>query len=356
MFALCMVLVVAVYMYVRSVVQGNLAGFVPFPVFRFARMSALDRIGMMMTEIPRIAQLLVFPTKLSGDYSPTEVTIPDGLQAIELPGFFICVGVVALALALRRRAPVASFGLAWLVLSYLPVSNLLIPAGFITAERTLFFPSVGVVLVAGAAFEWLRARERPAERRAALAAVGLLLILGTARSIDRQRVWKNNDVFFEQLVLDQPNGYRAHFLRGRQIGGHGRLVETEAEYRRVSPTSLGLNRGQQVALLERLDQVSHRAGVARLLDEVALTERSEHDDRGDALSSNLRRRRDAVHLGHLDVADDHVGQQLVGQRDGVLAVGRLAHDIEAFLDQHLPQVEPDEGLVLGDHDSHGARH
>ena len=233
MLALCMVLVVAVYMYVRSVVQGNLAGFVPFPVFRFVRMSALDRIGMMMTEIPRIAQLLVFPTKLSGDYSPTEVTIPDGLQAIELPGFFICIGVVALAIALRRRSPVASFGLGWLVVSYLPVSNLLIPAGFITAERTLFFPSVGVVLVAGATFEWMRVRERPAERRAALVALGLLLILGTARSIDRQRVWKNNDVFFEQLVLDQPNGYRAHFLRGRQIGGHGRLVETEAEYRRA---------------------------------------------------------------------------------------------------------------------------
>ncbi len=230
---LSLALVAALYMYVRQVVQGNLTGFVPFSVFRFIGMSTVDRIGMMMTEIPRVAQLLVFPTRLSGDYSPSEVMIPDGFSLLELPGIFISLGLVVLALVLRRRAPVASFGLGWVIISYLPVSNLIVPAGFITAERTLFFPSVGVVLVAGAAFEWLRARDDRLTRRLATAALALLLVLGLARSIDRQRVWKNNDVFMDQLVRDVPNSYRAHFLRGRQVGSHKRLVETEAEYRRA---------------------------------------------------------------------------------------------------------------------------
>jgi hypothetical protein len=232
--ALAFGLVVAVYLYVRSIIQTDLAGFVPFPVFTFLKMTAFDRIAMMMTEIPRIAQLLVFPTRLSGDYSPGEVLIPQGLQWIELPGVVICVGVLALAIVLRKRAPVASFGLWWLMISYLPVSNLLVAAGFITAERTLFFPSVGVVLIAGAGFEWLRARPPIATRRAAVAAVAVLVALGVARSIDRQRVWKNNDVFFDQLVRDVPKSYRAHFLRGRQVGGaHTQLRETELEYKRA---------------------------------------------------------------------------------------------------------------------------
>jgi hypothetical protein len=225
--------VTAAYLFARSLVQKDITGFVPVPAFRYLKMDALDRIGMMMTEIPRIAQLLLFPTRLSGDYSPSEVHIPQGLDAPVMSGIMICVGVFALAIALRRRAPVASFGLCWLMLSYLPVSNMIIPTGFITAERTLFFPSIGVVLVAGAAFEWVRARDRLVHRRAGLAAVGLLLALGVARSIDRQRVWKNNDVFFDQLVRDQPNGYRAHFLRGRQVGSRDRLRETELEYRRA---------------------------------------------------------------------------------------------------------------------------
>jgi hypothetical protein len=232
--ALGLVLVVAVYLYVRSIVQPELAGFAPVAVFRYLKMTTLDRAAMMMTEFPRIAQLLVFPTRLSGDYSPGEVLIPQGFELVELPGIIICIGVLALAIALRKRAPAASFGLWWLMLSYFPVSNLLIPTGFITAERTLFFPSIGVVLVAGSIFEWLRSRDRPAARRAATAAAAILVLLGLGRSIDRQRVWKNNDIFFDQLVVDVPKSYRAHFLRGRQVGGaKTHLRETELEYKRA---------------------------------------------------------------------------------------------------------------------------
>jgi hypothetical protein len=186
-----------------------------------------------MTEMPRIARLLVFPTHLSGDYSPTEVVVQKGFDVAQLPGIFVVAGCVLLAAALRKRAPVVSFGLLWVMISFLPASNLLLPAGFITAERTLFFPSVGVVLIAGAIVEHLMRDERVPVRGATLAALGVLLTLGLVKSIDRQRVWKNNDVFFDQLVKDEPNGYRAHFLRGRHIGSHSRLRETELEYKRA---------------------------------------------------------------------------------------------------------------------------
>jgi hypothetical protein len=233
LFALLFVAISVAYLYVRGLVHTELAGFNPFPVFRFLHMSAFDRVATMMTEIPRVARLLVFPTHLSGDYSPTEVIVQHGFDVIQLPGIFICIGTVLLAAALRTRSPVASFGLLWVMIAVLPVSNLLIPAGFITAERTLFFPSVGVVLVAGAIVEKVLERGRETERGLAFAAIGVLLILGLARSIDRQRVWKNNDVFFDQLVLDQPNGYRAHFLRARHIGSKLRLREAELEYKRA---------------------------------------------------------------------------------------------------------------------------
>jgi hypothetical protein len=232
-FALLVVTVSVMYLFVRGLIQKDLAGFVPFPVFRFLRMSAFDRIATMMTEMPRIARLLVFPTHLSGDYSPTEVVVQKGFDLAQLPGIFVIAGCVLLAAALRKRAPVVGFGLLWVMISFLPASNLLLPAGFVTAERTLFFPSIGVVLIAGAIVERLLRDERVRVRGATLAAVGALLMLGLTKSIDRQRVWKNNDVFFDQLVKDEPNGYRAHFLRGRHIGTHYRLRETELEYKRA---------------------------------------------------------------------------------------------------------------------------
>jgi hypothetical protein len=232
-FALLVVAVSVFYLFVRGLVQRDLAGFVPFPVFRFLHMSSMDRVATMMTEMPRIARLLVFPTHLSADYSPTEVLVQKGFDLVQLPGIFVVIGCIVLAAALRRRAPVVSFGLLWVMIAFLPASNFLLPAGFVTAERTLFFPSVGVVFIAGAVVERLMRDERVAVRGATVAALGVLLALGLVKSIDRQRAWKNNDVFFDQLVQDEPNGYRAHFLRGRHIGSHDRPREAELEYKRA---------------------------------------------------------------------------------------------------------------------------
>jgi hypothetical protein len=231
--ALGLVAVSLGYLLVRSRVQEGL-GFEPFPVFRFLHLSHADRIATMMTEMPRIARLLVFPSRLSADYSPQDVLVANGPDISQLPGVMITVGVLGLAVALRRRAPVASFGLFWLIVAFLPVSNLLVPAGFVTAERTLFLPSVGVLLVAGALAQWIRSRAQGSESRLGLAVLSLLLVLGLARSIDRQRVWKNNDVFANALVKDSPDGYRAHFIRGRALGYEkGDFAEMMREYHRA---------------------------------------------------------------------------------------------------------------------------
>ncbi|HET9013709.1 MAG TPA: hypothetical protein VFN38_17920, partial [Gemmatimonadaceae bacterium] len=209
----------------------DLVGFNAYPAFRYLHMTALDRAATMMTLLPRVGRLLVFPTQLSGDYSPTDVAIARGGELLLLPGFFMCLGVVLLAVALRRRSPVASFGLCWMILAYLPVSNLLAPTGFLIAERTLFFPSVGVVLVAGAIVARVLADGLPRPRWMAGGVVAALLVLGLAGSISRQRVWKNNRVFFDALVQDAPNSYRAHFLRARVVRGENRVPEMIAEYR-----------------------------------------------------------------------------------------------------------------------------
>ena len=221
----------ACYLYVRGLVLPDLEGFAPHPVFVYLRMGALPRIETMMNEIPRIAQLLLFPVRLSADYTPGDVVISQRPELIQLPGVFICLGVAVLAVALRQRSRVASFGLLWLIIAFLPVSNLIVPAGFVTAERTLFFPSVGVVLVAGAIIDAVGRRARRAEQWTLATAVSCLLVLGLARSIDRQKAWKDNDTLFPQTVLDQPNGYRAHFMYGRYLALHNRPREMEIEFK-----------------------------------------------------------------------------------------------------------------------------
>lgn len=231
--SLALVAIALAYLLIRSRVQSDLAGFIPYPAFRFLHMSAVDRIGTMMNEMPRIAQLILFPTHLSADYSPPDVIVAEGFAVSQLPGMFICIATVLLAIVLLRRAAVVSFALAWVIVSFLPVSNLLVPAGFITAERTLFFSSAGAVLLAGALAEYLSTHASRRRQRFAIAGLAVLLAAGLARSIHRQHAWKNNETFFAALMTDAPNGYRAHFLHGRYLGLHGNMRAMELEYRRA---------------------------------------------------------------------------------------------------------------------------
>ena len=213
------------------VMPDDFAGFAPYAAFRFLNMGPAARIGTMMHEFPRIAQLMLFPTRLSADYSPNDVIIANGIGVDELPGILIVLCTLVLAVMLRRRAPVASFGLLWFIVAYGPVSNILVATGIVTAERTLFLPSVGIVLVAAVTIRYLLDdAERPA-RTLVTAATAALLVLGLGKSIVRQRVWHDNDILFDQTVRDAPLSYRAHLLRGRNLAVKKRLREAEAELR-----------------------------------------------------------------------------------------------------------------------------
>ena len=90
-----------------------------------------------------------------------------------------------------------------------------------------------MVLAAGALAEHVPIHATLSRRRLAMSGLALLLVAGLARSIDRMRVWKDNDAFFEQLMKDAPNGYRAHFLFARHVGQKSRLSQSEIEYRRA---------------------------------------------------------------------------------------------------------------------------
>src|SRR5258705_1597426 len=106
---LALIAVTLAYYLGRSQVQADLAGFAPYAAFRFLNMGEAARVGTMLHEFPRIAQLMLFPTRLSADYSPADVIIADGIGFSELPGILLVLCTVTLAIALRRRAPVASF-------------------------------------------------------------------------------------------------------------------------------------------------------------------------------------------------------------------------------------------------------
>ena len=121
------------------------------------------------------------------------------------------------------------------------------------------------------------------------------------------------------------------------------------------PRARGLDRGQQVRLAKRLDEVAEDSGLDRARHELVLAVRREHHDRDRPLGDDPSRRLDAVELRHLHVHDREVGLEPKRERDRLLAVARLADDVHPRALQQLDEVEPDDRLVFGYEDPDAGR-
>lgn len=217
------------------VVLGGGAGFVPFLPFQVVRFDGADRVYTAIGVAPDWLRLLLWPDRLSAQYSPQNVEIAQGLGLGQLPGLFVLLGVVGIAIVCWRRSPVTSFGIAWIVLTLLPSSNFLIPAGFIIAERTLLLPSVGAMIVVASIVPWLyeRIEDRVPLQLAAAGAFAVIVGLGLWRSVERNRVWRDNETLFAQSVIDAPDSYRAHHMLGQMYFERGDKAAGERHLRRA---------------------------------------------------------------------------------------------------------------------------
>jgi protein O-mannosyl-transferase len=158
-------------------------------------------------------RLFFWPAHLSADYSPRAIDVVTGPNPEMLASAAILVGFAGLAWAARRAAPVATFAFLWTAIALLIPSNLIVPTGFVLAERTLFVASGGVMLgIAAVIAHFTRsgATLSPPARKMVVAAVGVLLLLGVAASGFRQQVWRDDDTLFAQTVVDAPMSYKAH--------------------------------------------------------------------------------------------------------------------------------------------------
>jgi hypothetical protein len=226
--------VLGTYLVLRTAVLGTMAGEVAAAPLR--GISAGDRILTALTVWPEYLRLLLFPVSLAADYAPALILTATGLSVDVGAGVVVLVGGMALAWALRERSPLVSLGIVWFYVTILPVSNLVIPAGVLLAERTLYLPSVGLAIAGSGAFTaWPRAAD-PKVRRAAM---GLALVVGsllTVRTVLRNPTWLSSYTVLNTLAVEHPESYLA--LRSR-AQGMARVGDVEGA-RELYETAVGL--------------------------------------------------------------------------------------------------------------------
>ena len=183
-------------------------------------------LAVRLTAVATLAdvlRLLAFPLTLRVDYSPAERTLVtsllDGRFLIGLGALLLWAGLLLAAWRHGRR--IEAFGLGWIAIAFLPVANLLFPVGILLAERTLYLPSVGLALAAGAAL----ARLPPARLRAVAA---VLVLAGGVRSALRVPVWHDDVAVTLSILEDSPKSYRGPARMGalyQSRGDAGRALD-----------------------------------------------------------------------------------------------------------------------------------
>ena len=224
-----LVAVSALFLVIRVQVLGDLAGDVPHP--SLVHKGMIERAFIMLNVVPEYGRLMLAPLHLYADYSPRQLVVYSAPDPSQLSGAVLLFCTLALfVLTLRRAKPVA-FGIAWFVLLVGPVSNVLLPTGILLAERTLYLPSAGAMLVLAVGFDTLRQRlraERSPLRPLVPIAIAAALVFGVTRSSTRNAFWHDTDSAFKQMVEESPFNFKAHYA----WGGHlfERRLGREAEY------------------------------------------------------------------------------------------------------------------------------
>lgn len=241
--------------------------------------------------IPDRFRLLLFPKTLSFDY-PVNVQAtfasPRAIAGLTLLGVWL---IATLALWKRRR--VYAFSMLWVVVTYIPYSNLIPVVHFTVADRYLYVPSFGVCLIVALllndAFSYYETRRRRLPAAACVCVLVLLVVAGSARTIERNRDWENNERLVASAIASGMDTWRVnrmaglHAYRARRFRQAFRFYEHASELQPMSPALhyrvaeiqllIGGSRGvmERVKIADdlraygRLDSIaSYRLGLAML--------------------------------------------------------------------------------------------
>lgn len=167
-------------------------------------------------------RLLLWPVNQSPHHpfpAPGHITDMEVLSALSL-----LILLFWTAIKLRKKAVLISFGILWYFATLLPV--MLIPGtAHLLAERYLYIPSVGFVLVAGYAISKLLDRGR--------IITGLLIAIISFYSIntvDRNLVWRDEYSLWLDAAKKEPKSWLAHNNLGNIYQKMGRLNEAKTHY------------------------------------------------------------------------------------------------------------------------------
>ncbi|GAB4344835.1 MAG: tetratricopeptide repeat protein [Candidatus Abyssubacteria bacterium] len=182
---------------------------------------AVDYLRLLLAPIGLCADYVVKPRSEVGASSIASITV-----------IVVMCGIAAMLMARKR---LSGFFLAWLLISLIPVMQL-IPISVLKAERFLYLPSVGFCGLAGLAGGSLLVT---IERRSARMAFGVAsvtaLFVFSILTVNRNTVWRDQLTLYRVTASCAPDNFRVQYNLGNAYFRAGELNDalrhTETAFR-----------------------------------------------------------------------------------------------------------------------------
>jgi len=142
---------------------------------------------------------------------------------------FVLIVLASLAIYAARRDPTLWVVFAWLVLPMLPTLNLswMNEDDFIH-DRYLYMSMLGVALLAGSGYAWIR-KQWPRQQLVRPLAICIALVLAFASAIQSQ-YWANDVILFSRAVSRAPQNEWAQLNYGSALSARGKFADAAPRF------------------------------------------------------------------------------------------------------------------------------
>jgi hypothetical protein len=218
-------------------------------------------------------RLFFFPAWQNLDYDIPLSTVGDFRSWI---GLITLIGLGGLAYRFRRRYPLPAYGYFIFLILLAPTSSI-VPIRDLIAERRLYLPMLGLLLVTTGLLIQLRTMSR----NALIGLASVVLVIASALTYQRNQLWRSESAIWEDTLAKSPRKVRGyqHLVHG-YVSEHRCLEATQRleQFAKDNPVDANLlihwafaseclNRKSES--LQKLDQASKMTQDPRVLMMIA---------------------------------------------------------------------------------------
>ncbi|MCJ7740682.1 glycosyltransferase family 39 protein [Candidatus Microgenomates bacterium] len=224
------IIVLIIYMYIRFLVLGNYAFGTDNLAYALNPIRLVPLLSRLWTACA-IAFLYIskafVPWNLSATYHSKYLEPyynPWQSMAIPFGIIFLLILIFLILFKKTRRSPLG-IGALFFLSSYAIISKFFFTAGEIMAERMLYYPSIGLAMMAG--FVFLKIFQR--KKLLGIALLTVVLFVYTAIVIPRNYIWLSKRNLGESMIRDAPKSFEGYFMMAT-VEFNGKNFEKAKEY------------------------------------------------------------------------------------------------------------------------------